>query len=186
MVWGQLSQNPKMTRQIANVSFCLENLTKDDKVLCFTQNQIFFDPVMRISNEECGERIYDYDAGCFERKMKKEQCKIIINDYRTGLLNQKVQKKIILNYIPTKTGDILIPGFKIAPQKVVNKEVWINGYYYSPTLAFEVDGKKIKGNLIELKQGKYSFRNLSDRPVTLVYIFKPGLILNKPVGLNIK
>lgn len=168
---GQIPEGSKMRRQIANISFCLENLKEDDRVLCFTQNQIFFDPVLKIGNEECGKRIYDYDATCFEKRMIGQQCKVIINDYRTRLLNKEVKKKIKENYLPIKTGDILIPGFKIPPEESLSKKIWIEGDYYSPTTSLEIDGKKITDKLVHLHQREYIFRNTSGRPVFLVYIF---------------
>lgn len=187
LVWplytARSSLSPNHSRinisKLANISFCLENLTEGERVLCFTQNQIFFDPIMKVSDDECGERFYDYDADCFELKMRDKQCKIVINDYRTGLLGQAVLKKISSNYLPVNIGDILIPGFRIATQEKIYKEVWIKGTYYSPTLALELNGEKINGNLIDLSQGLISFKNLSGRPVNLIYMFKPETISDK-------
>jgi len=121
----------------------LENLKEDDRVLCFTQNQIFFDPLLMISNEECGKTTYDYDAICFEQRMISQQCKVIINDDRTKLLNREIQERIRQNYLHTKIGDILIPSFKIPPsRKAFKKKIWIKGDYYCPTKLLEIDGKK--------------------------------------------
>lgn len=166
--------DPKMNKQIANISFCLNNLKEGDKVLCFTQNQIFFDPILNLSDDECGKRIFDYHADCFERKMNESQCKVIINDYRTGLLNWEIQEKIKQNYLTTNIGDILIPGFTIGPKSVVKKEVWITGYYYSPSLSLKVNGKEVKNNLFYLEQDRYLFENQSERPISLIYIFHPN------------
>ncbi len=171
LAWGQIPKDSKMMRQIANISFCLENLREDDRVLSFTQNQIFFDPVLKIGNEECGKRIYDYDATCFEKRMIGQQCKVIINDHRTKLLNKEIKEKIEENYVPIKIGDILIPGFKIGPKEMFEKKIWIEGYYYSPTTSLEIDGKKIEGNLVKLEQKRYRIKNNSNRQVVLVYIF---------------
>ena len=161
----------KMTRQMENISFCLYHLKSNEKVLCFTQNQIFFDPVLKTTDEECGGRFYDYDAICFEQKMISQQCKVIINDYRTKLLNKEIKKKIRENYLSIQVGDILIPGFKIAPKKILEKRVWIEGYYYSPTLSLNIDGEKISSHLIKLKQKRYRFSNTSSNALFLLYIF---------------
>jgi len=169
-----------MKKQIENISYCLACLGEEDKVLCFTQNQVFFDPVFQIKDRSCGTRFYNYDEECFEQKMINEQCKIIINDYRTGLMNKGSVKKIRDNYVSARVGDILIPGFTIDPEKSIRKRIWIKGYYYSPTLSLMIDGRKIGRNLILLNQPYYSFLNLSDRPVTLVYIFKPENIYYQP------
>jgi hypothetical protein len=163
----------RFEKALANTAFCVENLDKEDKVLCFTQNQIFFDSLMKIRNEECGESIYDFDVDCFERKMIEAQCKVVINDYRTQLLGQEIKRRIAENYVRTKTGDILIPGFQIPPRRVIFKKIWIKGAYYSPTHSLEVDGKSLDEKIIPLKQGSHSFRNETDRPVTLVYLFDP-------------
>ena len=171
LVCGQKSESPKMMRQMANVSFCLENLKEDDTVLCFTQNQIFYDPVFKV-NWKVGEKpIYNYEAIFVEQAMIKQQCKVIINDYRTRLLNEEIKERIGKNYLPIKTGDILIPGFKIEPKQVFDKKIWIEGYYYSPTVSLEIDGKKIESNLVKLGKKKYRIVNNSNRQVFVVYIF---------------
>ena len=171
LVCGQKSESPKMMRQMTNVSFCLKNLNDVDKVLCFTQNQIFFDPVFKVNWEVGGKPLYNYEAIFFEQEMIKQQCKIIINDYRTKLLRKEVKKKIEENYLPIKAGDILIPGFKIEPKELLDKKIWIEGYYYSPTVSLEIDGKKIESNLVKLEQKKYRIVNNSNRQVFMVYIF---------------
>lgn len=171
LVCGQKSESPKMMRQMANVSFCLKNLKKDDKVLCFTQNQIFYDPVFKVNWKVDEKPIYNYEAIFVEQVMIKQQCKVIINDYRTRLLNEEIKERIGKNYLPIKTGDILIPGFKIEPKQVFDKKIWIEGYYYSPTVSLEIDGKKIESNLVKLEQKKYRIANNSNRQVFMVYIF---------------
>lgn len=125
----------------------------------------------KMGNDECRKRIYDYDATCFEQRMIGQQCKVIINDYRTRLLNKEIKKKIKENYIPIKIGDILIPGFKIRPKENFEKKIWIEGYYYSPTLSLKIDGREITKKIFELKQKKYLFYNSATRPVFLVHVF---------------
>jgi hypothetical protein len=175
----QLFYNPKLLdAQLDNISFCLAFLKPSDKVLCFTQNQIFFDQILRMSNTECGRLIYEYDADCFQRRMIAEQCKVIIYDHRTRLLNNKIQEKIRENYFPARIGNILIPGFKVSPKKTRDKEIWIEGYYYSPTLSLEIDGKKIEENVIQLKQKKYIFYNGANNSVPLIYIFDKEKFVN--------
>ncbi|MBW2310082.1 MAG: glycosyltransferase family 39 protein [Deltaproteobacteria bacterium] len=179
LVSSQMTKDPSMMRQMANVSFCLNNLKADEKVLCFTQNQIFFDPVFTINWERGEKPIWEYDADWFEDGMINEQCKVIINDYRTRLLNKEVKEKIKLNYIAAKTGDILVPGFVIGPRKVCIKKVWIAGDYYSPTRSLALDGEEITDNLIHLDQKDYRFHNITDRYVTVVYIFDKARVLKQ-------
>jgi len=160
-----------MTSQIQNVSFCLANLKPYDKVLCFTQQQVFFDSVLSMYGDECGKSIYEIDAKCFEREMIRQRCKVVIFDHRTRFLNRDIQKKLRNNFLPIKVGDILIPGFKIEPEEVFEKKIWIEGNYYSPTMSLEIDGEKIENNLIHLEQKEYIFNNTSTQTVFLVYIF---------------
>ena len=171
LISNQIPAHTEMMHQMDNASFCLTNLEKDDKILCFTQNQIFFDPVFKVSWEENARRIYDYDAMYFTQTMIDQQCKVIINDYRTKLLPNEIKKKIGENYLPIKTGDILIPGFKVEPKTFIEKTIWIEGNYYSPILSLEVDGKTIGENVIELKQKNYTFFNPLTQPLVLWYIF---------------
>ena len=166
-------EDKRFKKALDNAAFCVENLDKKDKVLCFTQNQIFFDPLMKMRNEECGERIYDFDADCFERKMIQFQCRVIINDYRTQLLSQEIKSRIDENYLWAKTGDIFIPGFKVPPEEVVSKNIWIRGSYYSPIHSLDIDGERIGEQIVSLEKGIHTFHNQTDRPVTLVYVFDP-------------
>jgi len=179
LVSGQISQNSKMISQMENISFCLDNLEENDKVLCFTQNQIYFDPVIKMSRQGKRKAIWDYDAVFFEQRMISQQCKVIINDYRTRLLGKGIRDKIEENYLNIKVGDILIPGFKIAPEKSINKDIWIEGDYYSPTTLLEIDGKYIDNKVFHLRSREYRFRNTSARPIFLVYIFDKDKIRNR-------
>jgi len=184
LAWTQVPDKQKMARQMANVSFCLENLQREEKVLCFSQNQVFFDPVQMMNWFGTEKHIWDYDPDWFEGRMVGEQCRVIINDYRTGLLNSEVKKKIEQNYVATKTGDILIPGFTIPPGQSYVKKVWIAGDYYSPTTSLEIDGNKIRSNVMHLEQQDYEFHNLTDRRVSLVYIFDKTKFMNLLSTLN--
>jgi hypothetical protein len=178
------SDNDQMMRQMDNITFCLENLKNDDKVLCFTGNQIFFEPVFKIDWEEGGTPIYDYDPTFFENKMINEQCKVIINDYRTGLLSEKVKKKIRENYLPVNNGDIFVPGLTLEPGETIDKKVWIEGYYYSPIISLEIDQKKIESKLIKLEQRRYRIKNNTNRRISLIYIFdKDKFLTDSTVGL---
>jgi hypothetical protein len=171
-IYGQAT----MDRQMDNVAFCLGSLKQGEKVMCMTQNQVFFDPVLEMYGKECGQNIVRWDAECFERKMIKEQIKIVINDYRTSLLNDSVQKKIKDNYIYTGVGDILIPGFKILPKESIEKNIWIDGEYYIPSSSVLIDGKRVDGDTIRLIQKSYVIHNLSDNIVFFVYKFNKGKI----------
>ncbi|MBW1726419.1 MAG: glycosyltransferase family 39 protein [Deltaproteobacteria bacterium] len=170
---GNLIKDDRFERALLNAAICLENLESNEKTLCFTQNQLFFDPVFKMSNDECGRRIYDFDVECFKKRMIDAQCKIIINDYRTRLLNKEVKKRIAENYLSIEMGDILIPGFRVPPKKSIFKDVWIEGTYYSPIFSLELDGRKIEEKIFYLNKGHHTFLNPTTRPIMLVYIFKP-------------
>lgn len=160
-------------RQIDNVDFCLDALKTGDKVMCLSQNQIFFDPVLTIEDKDCGKNLFHWDDECFEKKMIKAQCKIVIYDYRTSLLNERIQNKIKDNYVYTKIGEILIPGIKIPPKKFIEKNIWIDGYYYNPNSSLLIDGKKVNGNFVRLNQNHHTIFNGSDKTILLLYIFNP-------------
>lgn len=168
-----------MDRQIDNVDFCLEALKAGEKVMCLTQNQIFFDPVLTIEEKDCGKNIFHWDDECFEKKMIKEQCKVVIFDYRTSLLNERIQNKLKDNYVYTKIGEILIPGFTIPPKKFIEKNIWIDGYYYISNPLLIIDGKKVRGNLIRLNQKQHAVFNPSNKPVLIVYKFHPESDITK-------
>ncbi len=160
-----------MGRQMDNVAVCLNSLKQDEKVMCMTQNQVFFDPVLKMYDKECGQNLISWDAECFERKMKKAQSKIVINDYRTTLLNESVQKKIRDNYIYTGIGDVLIPGFKVFPKESIEKNIWIDGDYRISSSSLLIDGERVGGEVVQLKQRSYSIQNLSDKIVLFAYQF---------------
>lgn len=171
-VYGQAT----MGRQMDNVAFCLNSLKPGEKVMCMTQNQVFFDPVLKMYGKECGQNLVRWDAECFARKMIEAQSKIVINDYRTTLLNESVQKKIKNNYIYTGVGDILMPGFKVLPKKSMVKNIWIDGEYHIPSSSVLIDGKKVDGDTIRLIQKSYAIHNLSDNILFFVYKFNKGTI----------
>jgi len=170
-----LADNQETAQQMKNVSFCLNNLDAQDKVLCFTQQQIFFDPIFNISGNECGRTIQMIDQDCFEKYMIENKCKLVIYDYRTHVLKKEVKSKIASNYIYLNTGHIFIPGFQLPPDAEIDKYTWTPGVYYSPTLEITINGYKIENNLIKLKQQVNFFKNLTSEPVRLVYIFHPEL-----------
>ena len=168
-----------MKREMQNISFCLDNLKADEKVLSFTQQHVFFESLMSLGREECGSSIYTINESCFEEKMIEAQCKVIVFDYRTRYLNKEVQKRIQENYLHAGVGDILIPGFKIPPGGVLGKRIWIRGDYYSSMRSLEVDGDKIASQLVYLDQGQHTFRNPSNLPAYLVYVFRPKKSLDQ-------
>lgn len=164
-------KSPTMKNQMKNISFCVENLDPQDKVLCFSQQQIYFDPLLRMSGDECGNSIYVMDTECFEREMIRKRCRVVINDHRTRFLNKEIKERIRDHFIYMGVGDILIPGFLVRPKSSIEREVWVPGAYYSPTLELMVDGQKIKKNLIDLHQKKYRFENPTSQLIILLYIF---------------
>ena len=175
----KLQQNRAMTKQMENISFCLANLKPDDKVLCFSQQQIFFDPVLRFSEDECGGSIYEFDAKCFERKMIRQTCKVVINDRRTRSLSRTIQEKLKNHFLLANVGNILVPGFLVAPKSIVEKEIWVPGPYYSPTREMTIDGKSIEDNVIDLEQKTYAFENPTPRSVVLLYVFDRESFIEK-------
>jgi hypothetical protein len=176
--------SPSMKSQLQNIAFCVENLEPKDQVLCFSQQQIYFDPVLRMIGDECGDSIYVIDAECFEREMIRTRCKVVINDHRTRFLKKEVKEKIRDHFIYTGIGDILTPGFLLRPKSSIEKEVWVAGSYYCPTAGIKVSGERIRERLIDLDQGKYRFENPTSQPVLLVYIFNREKFLgNRAKGI---
>ncbi len=175
----KLQQNRAMTKQMENISFCLANLKPDDKVLCFSQQQIFFDPLLGFYEDECGVSIYELDAKCFERKMIRQKCKVVINDRRTRSLSRTIQEKLKNHFLLANVGNILVPGFLVAPKSIVEKEIWVPGPYYSPTREMTIDGKSIEDNVIDLEQKTYAFENPTPRPVVLLYVFDRESFIEK-------
>jgi hypothetical protein len=162
---------PSMKSQLENIAFCVEHLEPQDKVLCFSQQQVYFDPVLRLKGNKCGNTIYVFDSECFEREMIRKGCKVVINDHRTRCLPKEVKEKIREHFLYMGIGDILIPGFLVRPKSSIERQVWVAGSYYCPTLGIRVSGERIRERLIDLDQGTYRFENLTSQPVILVYIF---------------
>ena len=167
----KLQQNRTMTEQIENISFCLANLKPDDKVLCFSQQQIYFDPAFRFYGDECGRSIHELDPECFEQKMIRHKCKVIINDRRTQNLSRTIQEKLKNHFLLANVGTILIPGFLVAPKSIVEKEIWVPGCYHSSTREVTIDGKSIEDNVIDLEQKTYTFENPTFNTVAILYVF---------------
>ena len=175
----KLQQNRTMTKQMENISFCLANLKPDDKVLCFSQQQIFFDPVFRFYGDECGRSIHELDPKCFEQKMIRQKCKVVINDRRTRSLSRTIQEKLKNHFLLANVGNILVPGFLVAPKSIVEKEIWVPGPYYSSTREMTIDGKSIEDNVIDLEQKTYAFENPTPRSAVLLYVFDRESFIEK-------
>ena len=175
----KLQQNRAMTEQIENISFCLANLKPDDKVLCFSQQQIYFDPAFRFYGDVCGRSIHELDPKCFEQKMIRQKSKVIINDRRTKSLSRTIQEKLKNHFLLANVGNILVPGFLVAPKSIVKKEIWVPGPYYSPTREMTIDGKSIEDNVIDLEQKTYAFENPTPRSVVLLYVFDRESFIEK-------
>jgi hypothetical protein len=167
----KVAENRTMTEQMENITFCISNLEAHEKVLCFTQHQIYFDPVFRFCGDKCGRSIHEFDAKCFEQEMIKQKCKVVIYDKRTKSLSKIIQGKLKNHFLPAHVGNIFVPGVIVEPKSVVGWESWVAGPYYSPTREMMIDGKKIEDNVIALEQKTYLFENPTHRPVHLFYIF---------------
>ena len=167
----EFPKNRTMNEQMENISFCLANLKPDDRVLCFSQQQIYFDPVFRFYGDECGRSIHGLDPKCFEQKMIRQKCKVVINDRRTRGLSKTIQEKLKNHFLLANVGNILVPGFLVAPKSTVEKEIWVPGPYYSPTQEMIIDGKSIEDSVIDLEQKPYVFENPTPRSVFLLYVF---------------
>jgi hypothetical protein len=76
-------------------------------------------------------------------------------------------------------GNILVPGFLVAPKSIVEKEIWVPGPYYSPTREMTIDGESIGDNIIDLKQKTYAFENPTPRSVALLYVFDRESFIGK-------
>ncbi len=163
------NENFSMARQMRNVIYCLDHLRPDEKVLCFTHQQIFFEPVFRLKNDHCGENIYRIEPDCFEKKMIEVQCKTVIYDHRTRLLNKEIQLKLKNNYRAIGIGDILIPGFWIKPNSVEKKKVWIRGGYYSNDKDILIDGYNLEANYVFLENKAYVFENRGSEPTLILF-----------------
>lgn len=168
-------------KQLENVEFCLKFLQPKDEVLCFSQQQVFFDAIFPgMRNGGCGKKLIfgekgyaiDFlDQACFKKAMINRQCKIIIYDVRTHHLNQPILKMLKENYKYAGVGHILIPGFEVPPNQTIKKKIWISGRYFCPSLEMSIDGKKIKENMVDLKSKSYVFRNLTNKEMVVLYAF---------------
>jgi hypothetical protein len=181
IVHGKAVSPTIMDREMQNISFCLDHLKADEKVLCFTQQQVFFDPVFRMQDDECGRRFLDFDAACFENRMIREQCKVVIDDYLTTLLSKGIRAEIGKNYVSAGVGQILIPGFAAPPGSTI-KKVWVAGDYYTPSSELRVDGKELQSHFVKLEQKEYLLDNASGRAVLLVHIFEKEKMLSHVSG----
>jgi hypothetical protein len=168
----ELPRNRSMTNQMKNISFCLVNLKFEEKVMCFSQQQVFFDPVFRFTRDRCGRSIHEMNPECFEKRMIDQQCRVVINDKRTRNLGPVIQEKIKRHFISARIGDILVPGMVIPPNGMVKERIWVSGPYYSPTRQLIINEKAIKKNIVILEKGEYVIKNMTRRPIHFSYVFK--------------
>lgn len=176
ILYNRIKQLEPMKNQIDNLNYCISNLKPQDKVFSLELNQIFFEPVLSINNQDCGRIFQLWNSECFKKKMIEAQCKVIIYGYRETLLNKEIKNMIFNHYIYTKTGFILIPGFRLKPNKRTIQDIWIKGYYYTPTKSILINGKPIDNNIVFFNIGNYEIENKSNRIVTFVFLFHPKKI----------
>ena len=185
IVHGKQINSAIMDREMQNLSFCLDHLKADEKVLCFTQQQVFFDPVFGMRDDECGRRFLDFDEVCFEKRMIRAQCKVVIDDDYTALLSKEIRGQIGHNYVSARVGNIFIPGFFVQPGSTV-KKVWVAGEYYTPSGELRVDGKEVRSHFMRLEQKDYLLDNASGRAVLLVYNFdKEKMLYRLSKGIDL-
>lgn len=172
----------EMDKQLQNVQFCLEHLAPEERVLCFTQQQLFYDPLFGLYGRTCGPGLKK-DPDCFETYMKKARCRVIIDDRRTRLLPGEVRNKIEANYLQTTIGHIRIPGFVVPPGAKVIKDVWIEGSYASTSSRLIIDGKTESTQMMKLYPKTYEFLNPTDVNIIIVYQFQKKRTSEETHGL---
>lgn len=169
-----ISLNPEsMSKQLQTISFCLDHLKPEDRVLCFSQQQIFFSPIFSgLQINKCGNTIYSMAKDCTIQEMIAKECKVVIYDHRTRFLKDEIQKEIHNHYINTGIGNIFVPGFTIPPMTTVDKSVWISGpYFVSSIKSLNINGKRIEEKINTMRRGAYKIENDSKEPVTFMYAF---------------
>lgn len=158
-------------KQFKNVSFCIQHLEKFDKVLCFTQQQLFYEPLLNFNDPKQVKNIKEIDENTLINEIKRTNCKIIIFDYRTTLLNKEILKKLGANYIYSGNGDIFIPGFRVNPGQHLSKDVWIEGKYNLSSEELLINGISATKKEFYFKQKKYDYTNTTDNVITISYGF---------------
>lgn len=166
-----LRHSPDMTPQLVNIAFCLDHLKPGERVFSLANQQVFFDPVLHLSDPTCGRSLRELDPDCVQRRMIRHQCKVIFNDRRLKVVNAPVLDRIRNNYLVSAVGDLLIPGFSIPPGTAIDKWVWVTGRYYSPSRQVLVDGSPVDSNAIFLTTGPHRLENLTSRPLYWIYLF---------------
>ena len=153
-------------KQLINAEFCARNLKRGEKVLCWTDQQLFYEPVLNFwVPTDCGENIKEIDPKLLKEKLKKLQCTVAIFDWRTKLLSKSVKSEIEKYYVYSGVGDIYIPGFIIPPKTKVKKNILISGHYFFPKDFF------IKTGTVFLEPKEYEFENKTDTLAVVSYAF---------------
>ncbi|MCG6895266.1 MAG: glycosyltransferase family 39 protein [Desulfobacteraceae bacterium] len=163
--------SPGMKPQLVRIAFCLDYLKPGDRVFSLSNQQVFFDPVLRLSDKTCGRSLRELDAECVQRLMIRDQCKVILEDRRLKVMNDSVLDHIRNNYLRSAVGDVLIPGFSIPPGAVIDKRVWITGHYYTPSRQVLVDSRPVDSHSIFLPRGPHRLENGTSRTLYWIYLF---------------
>lgn len=158
-------------KQLANVSFCLNNLAENDVVLNFSNNQLFFKPLLTFYYNQCADIITEIESECIVNSIIEKQCKVLICDHRTKALKIGIQKRLLAHYTYSGVGDILIPGTVIKPGEKITFEIWISGKYNLTSKGILINQSVIYDHQIFLEKGHYQIINPTPIPVTLFYHF---------------
>ena len=179
-LWGifasELKEFETNRKNLENIAFCLNNLKPGDQVFSFSQQQVFFDPVvsMETFGQTCPGTVFTgMGKDCAARLIQDTGCKAVIFDHRTRILPLETRKMMAEHYTYAKVGEMFIPGFSVGPKASFSREIWVPGVYYCPTVEMKVDGRKITGNFAPLSKGTHKFENLTPLPVLFVYMFNP-------------
>lgn len=172
--------------ELASLRFCVDHARPGEKVICFTQQQIFFDPLLSYRKNECGQSVRSIDSDCLFEKIRQNQSRILIYDYRTRALPKKTQEALQGSFQRTGFGDIYVPGFVLEPAASVEKEVLISGTYKigvevaqfgtyrAGRESVAVDGRLLKEPEVVLDAGVHRFENRTSQRVQVLYEFRSG------------
>jgi hypothetical protein len=170
--------------ELASLKFCVDHARPGEKVICFTQQQIFFDPLLSYRENACGRSVRSVDRDCLLEKIRQSQSRILIYDYRTRALPQKTQTALLESFQRTGIGDIYIPGFVLEPGEAVEKQILISGpyrigvevanfgTYRAAPESLELDGTLVPQAEVQLVEGVHRFENRTSQRVRVLYEFR--------------
>ncbi len=154
------------TGQLETAAFCSSVLSFDDKVFCFSHQQLFYDPLYTFFKKNNGLVYTQIPPDVMKKDIFRHECRVMIYDSRTQSLSREVRALLNELYVYSGIGVVFIPGREVPPKKTVTYEVFVPGEYFVEGGLLQVGEDAVEDTIV-LDKGVYELANPGENTVIL-------------------